>query len=280
MNDAELGWYVRSRGRVLGPFQLPQLENLKRQGRLAKFDELSRDRRTWVAASSLPELYPAEVTPAAAGPGTIQPADSGPAVVAGPSAQLDDGPAWFHMSEKGQVGPIKFSEIYHLAQIGVVRAETLVWNSQMTDWTTAREVPALGLAGAAPPKATAGTPGVGSSVRATNPMALNGFILGIVGLVAAVVSFFCSVLRSVAGQNRDALAGMWLGFGIVWLMCSLLAAIMGAIGLVRANRAGGSRPGFGLGLTGMILGLVGLAPVLFMILFMALAMLAATGAPR
>src|SRR5262245_43979974 len=53
-------WYVRIRGRVLGPFSVPQLEDLRDRGQLRIFHEVSGDRLTWQsAAAALPELFAA-----------------------------------------------------------------------------------------------------------------------------------------------------------------------------------------------------------------------------
>ena len=49
MSEGSGGWYVRSRGRVLGPFTQAQLESLRDRGQLSQFHELSRDKRVWVS---------------------------------------------------------------------------------------------------------------------------------------------------------------------------------------------------------------------------------------
>ena len=50
-------WYVRARGRTLGPFTWSQLESLRDRGQLAQFHEVSQDKQTWVHASTLNELF-------------------------------------------------------------------------------------------------------------------------------------------------------------------------------------------------------------------------------
>ena len=57
MSQGSGGWYVRARGRTLGPFSWAQLESLRDRGQLAQFHELSQDKRTWVHASTLTELF-------------------------------------------------------------------------------------------------------------------------------------------------------------------------------------------------------------------------------
>ena len=57
MADQTGGWYVRTRGRTLGPFTWGQLESLRDRGQLARFDEVSQDRRSWTSAAGLPQLF-------------------------------------------------------------------------------------------------------------------------------------------------------------------------------------------------------------------------------
>ncbi len=58
------GWYVRARGRVLGPFNWSQLESMRERGQLSQAHEVSQDRRSWIKATELSGLY----APAVAGP--------------------------------------------------------------------------------------------------------------------------------------------------------------------------------------------------------------------
>src|SRR5438132_85395 len=56
--EASSGWYVRARGRVLGPLSWAQLQSLRDRGQLARFHEVSQDRQNWVGADSLAQLFP------------------------------------------------------------------------------------------------------------------------------------------------------------------------------------------------------------------------------
>lgn len=63
--EAAEGWYVRSRGRVHGPMSWDQLVAMRLRGQVARFDQLSRDGRTWDPADSVEELFPRSDTPGA-----------------------------------------------------------------------------------------------------------------------------------------------------------------------------------------------------------------------
>lgn len=284
MSEFEPGWYVRSRGRVLGPFPFAQLETLKQQGRLAKFDDVSTDRKTWVRASSLPELFPPPAPPpepvaTSAWAEAAQPVEPVFLVAGDPTvpASGDEEPAaWYYMKgEKGETGPVLLSELVRLARVGAIRGETLVWHSDLTAWTPARSVPALGLPAADTPAAVpvAAAPGGYS-------LCLAGFILGILGLVAGTLSILTSVLVSAAARNREILAIVFLGLVVSWGISSLLAVILSPVGMARASKAGAERRGFGLGLTGMVLGILGLVGFLILVFLTALGMIAAAGAGR
>ena len=279
MNDSDLGWYVRSRGRVLGPFQLAQLEVLKGQGRVAKFDEVSRDRRNWVRAATVPELFPPSAPPpesagSSPGAGSARPHDASYAVVENDPAIGDDAAIWFYVTDTGQTGPVALSKLISLSRTGVVRAETFVWNSGMTDWIPARDVPALGLT--LTPAALA--PVAAPTAATFNVLALSGFVLGVLGLLAGAMGFVTSAFLSTADQNRDLLAVISFGFIAIWGLCSLLAVILSPIGMVRANRAGGERKGLGLGLAGMVLGIIGLLVLLILMFLAVLGVMASKGA--
>lgn len=51
-------WFVRIRGRILGPFILPQLQEMRERGQLQSFFEVSTDRITWQTAGSIDGLFP------------------------------------------------------------------------------------------------------------------------------------------------------------------------------------------------------------------------------
>ena len=57
---ADKQYYVRVRGRILGPFDLVQLRHQRDRGQLSGFHELSVDRVQWVPASTVAGLFPEE----------------------------------------------------------------------------------------------------------------------------------------------------------------------------------------------------------------------------
>jgi|GEM_PF-1068758 len=52
-------FYVRSKGRIAGPFTVEMLQKLVRRGTIARVDEVSSDRVSWARAAEYEELFPA-----------------------------------------------------------------------------------------------------------------------------------------------------------------------------------------------------------------------------
>lgn len=279
MNDAELGWYVRSRGKVLGPFPLSQLEVLKNQGRLAKFDEVSRDRRIWVRAATIPELYPPPPHVEAASPD--EPQQVYPVTGehdAGGSAQTDVVTTWYYMTDQTQNGPITLAEMIQLTHIGVVRAETYVWNADLPKWVPARDVPLLSVT--AVPTATAPTPAPAATGQGVGSLSLAGFVLGVLGVLSALLAFPLGLIPAASETGRRLLVMLLLATLGVSGLSAILAVTLGAIGMVRASKAGNDRRGYVMGMTGMILGIVGLVLLLLMVLIAVLGAIVVMGEPR
>ena len=60
----EQDYWIRSRGRVQGPFTAAKLHALKRRGRFNRHFEVSDDRSAWYPATDFPELFPSIEEPA------------------------------------------------------------------------------------------------------------------------------------------------------------------------------------------------------------------------
>ncbi|HEX4054692.1 MAG TPA: hypothetical protein VHX86_10545 [Tepidisphaeraceae bacterium] len=63
---ADSGFFLRVRGKVSGPFDLPGLQKLVRRGMLSRIHEISSDQVTWNTAGEFEDLFP--TTPPAPAP--------------------------------------------------------------------------------------------------------------------------------------------------------------------------------------------------------------------
>ncbi|MCF0234873.1 MAG: DUF4339 domain-containing protein, partial [Thermoguttaceae bacterium] len=116
-----MGYYVKKRGRVLGPFDIPQLKKLVRNRQIGRYDECSTDKVEWTRLDSLQELFsrPAsdELEPQAAG-------------AAPPDAlQEADADAVWYVSNDGitGLGPYSVREVWRLMQKRKATPDSLAW---------------------------------------------------------------------------------------------------------------------------------------------------------
>jgi hypothetical protein len=160
-------WYVRARGRVLGPLSWAQLLALRERGQLARFDQVSRDRQTWAPADSVERLFSrtasggaftstARATERSArrGPQSDsvdylildddQEERAGPGAGTAPSGALGDGPtSWYYAESGAPQGPVGLSELERLACDGRIGPGTLYWRSGLDQWTPGSDLPEL-----------------------------------------------------------------------------------------------------------------------------------------
>jgi len=244
MADEKGAWYVRTRGRTLGPFNWAQLESLRDRGQLARFHEVSQDRRSWVSAASLSQLFPhsetgaesygaAGVSSAPADPrayGLVEDSSQGPAAIT-----IQDSPDWFYARGGTHHGPIPFSGIQRMVTSGEIGSDTPLWKKGMATWAPADQVPGLQFPALSR---------LQSARQADYPAAV------------AVVTPYAHQPPRTSG-----LAIASLVLGLVWLcgLGSLLATIFGAVALSQISRSKGRLEGKGLAIAGLVLGILGLS---------------------
>jgi len=222
---SERSWFIRSRGRVLGPFTATRLEAMRARGQFTQFYEVSEDRLNWQSAATLTHLFP---TPGA-GPGarsagqTISIDDEPAPPASAPSGQSD---GWFFAVGDQRHGPIPFDELQRKAGRGEVQPGTLIWSAGMADWAPARTVGGLAFPGAPPGQSPGPADPFSQAPIAPYPTRTSGM----------------------------AIASMVLG--ILWLywVGSVLAIIFGRIALTEIDRSRGTVGGRGMAVTGLVLG--------------------------
>jgi hypothetical protein len=121
---AEQRFYVRVRGKVLGPFAVAQLRQLRDRGQLKRFHEVSTDRQQWEPAAGLAELFADEVV---AAPSHGRTAEEG---LSAPSP-----PQWYYAgADGGRHGPVGGDRLRELWKAGTLTAKSLVWKEGMDQW--------------------------------------------------------------------------------------------------------------------------------------------------
>ncbi len=115
-------YYVRINAKVRGPFDVGRLVSMQGRGRLNPRDEVSLDRRQWVAAGTIPEVFPEGFA------GTDR----------NPEA-LD----WHYNCRGQQMGPVSLATLQSMAQGGQLASTDSVWKLGTPGWILANQVPEL-----------------------------------------------------------------------------------------------------------------------------------------
>jgi hypothetical protein len=232
MNDTK--WYVRVRGKVMGPFDLEQLRSLRARGQVGRFHEISTDRHTWQKASMLTELFSAPAAHAAAPSeqSAREPAEAEwelPLI----DTREDEQATWYYVKDGSPVGPIDTPALQRMATIGQIGPNDQVWQEGTRDWVRAATVPALGF----PP-----TPAASAYPLVLGP----------------------AYSSSAPAPRTSGLAVASLVLGILWLwgLGSLLAVIFGATAISQISKASNQITGKGMAIAGLVLGIVGLTLLL------------------
>ena len=163
-------YFIRWRGKITGPHDLDELQDMVTHDRLSKLHEISADREKWHPAGSYEDLFPipdytvptmAEIKRMEAGGGTEaetvpQLSDVAAATPeartqtlelsdedAEPEGQLESGKQmWFYSQWPDVEGPCSSQEIAELISEGVLGPEDFVMpEDQSTEWMAIKDVP-------------------------------------------------------------------------------------------------------------------------------------------
>jgi hypothetical protein len=224
-------YFIRVRGKVLGPFTLKRLKDLRSLGQFGRFHEISQDRKLWTSAATLTEVFTdaAKVREYGSASGEAAP-ESGFAGQA--SATPAQAAEWFYVDGSGQRnGPLTETDLLNLASQGQIELDTPVWCYGMADWAE------LSTSALGERVQLASDP---VSVGHTSGMAVAAFVCSLIwfgglgSLLAIVFGFLAlSEIRQSHGQIRGkglALAAVILGFvvlGIMAMVC-ILVLFLGA----------------------------------------------------
>jgi hypothetical protein len=220
-------FYVRMRGRVTGPFGLEQLKSLRDRGQFRRFHEISGDKKTWVPASTIIELFPEtdnrsgklREAPMAA-PATTPVLQLAPAE----PATSTPAPQWFYIDAEGnEKGPLTRDHLLDLWQSGSILHNTLVWKEGMPDWleisSTVLGLPLQGVSTRA--YGDTRQPEILQPVGSESLRALRKFLLDPVGGLPGL----CDTLGGVAAL------GLGLIFCVVIYLCLLLGFVFTMFGI-------------------------------------------------
>jgi len=154
-------YYLRSRGKISGPFDLANLQKLVRRGVLSRMHEVSSDRQTWSQAADIVDLFPVR--------GSEVQSDEQSST--GPSAHPPIHPPGMYLYVQAgvTVGPVPLSVLQSLAQNGTLHPEDVCWQEGAEIATKASELPSL-----APIFSAAGFAPLGNTVSTKASEAIRG----------------------------------------------------------------------------------------------------------
>lgn len=145
VNDAGQTYYIRIRGRVLGPFDVERLKLMRDRGLFGRAHEVSTDRQTWKPAASIEKQLVGSTSSRQsqeeddAFNDLLSDAPPSPSVKPPPLA----GGKWYYSLGGEQFGPVNLVEVRGLVQTGQLTASDLVWKEGTPDWRTVDEVEEL-----------------------------------------------------------------------------------------------------------------------------------------
>lgn len=141
---SDIAYYVKIRGRTIGPFTADRLKQMAQQGQLSRVNMISPDGHQWQRAGDLPQLFDNS-----GGQRNFAANSAALQVAAEPKVETKD-PAsqqaraeWHYAIGTDQHGPVTFGQLRGLIQNGSVGANDLVWKDGMADWEPILTVPEL-----------------------------------------------------------------------------------------------------------------------------------------
>lgn len=141
-------YYIRSRGKVMGPFTVERLKTLQARGQFSRVHEVSTDRKSWQPASTIDGIFETTLVRRNQAlldeddsPASTEIAINGRTTTLAPPAA---GPSsWYYHLAGQQHGPVPLAELRSLVRSGRLNTSDLVWNDSLSDWMPLGEVDEL-----------------------------------------------------------------------------------------------------------------------------------------
>lgn len=186
---SEPSFYIRDRGNITGPFSLPDLKKRVSNNALSKISRVSSDPadpESWVAASTIPELFP---PPRIRDPKPCHGGGNGG--VGASQGHVAQEPAIWHyvVNELETAGPVTVSNLKAQILNGLLPPDVSVWRDGFEAWQVASTIPELGI-GNGGPSGMGSPPGSGETgiARGTGGGNTAGALLATLAVVILLVT--------------------------------------------------------------------------------------------
>jgi hypothetical protein len=261
-------YYVRVRGKIHGPFDVERLKKLHARGQFSRAHEVSQDKRSWQPAGTLQELFASPETHSAqVGDNVFLPRNTDDEGLGTHPSGPPETAKWYYSVGDERHGPVSLMDLRQLVLNGQVTPHDLVWKDGLDDWVPIANQPEFQLQlGGSRQQSLAPDAMTGQSLhlRRTSGLAVASVTLGVIGLFPAICSLFAMIPQTAA----MAVASVILGFvGLILGVSNVFAIIFGAASLKDLSRSHGYMTGWGMALSGLIMGAIGAVGWLFWLLF-------------
>lgn len=236
MNDNRI-YYIRIRGRVIGPKELPDMQQLARRAQLNSRTPVSADGLSWLTAADFPEIFIRTTATAAPEQQLETAADAASAVVA------EDW--YFAINGQQHPNPVSLATLLSYVQAGTLGSGDLVFRSGWDNWRPVSSVPELSVT--IQPAATGRTtqPAKAAS-QLTGPLViaefmprvgatlLDGLFLGGINLLIScctIIPFaFLAGTAGAAADNRFQAETIGSTVGVLaWVIIFFLTTLIGCL---------------------------------------------------
>lgn len=139
----KMGYFIRWKGVVTGPFSLEQLQTMVKTNQLSKYHEISADRQQWVLAGQITDLFPRKPKHTE----TYEPEEheEHESEETGQDDEQEEGDEdkWYYMVGDKKVGPVDIATLKRLVRMGSLRKDDIVWKEGSNRGQLACSIPEL-----------------------------------------------------------------------------------------------------------------------------------------
>jgi uncharacterized RDD family membrane protein YckC len=137
-------YYVRSMGRVTGPFDADRLRKLRARGQFGPGSEVSVDKVNWSSWNSLDAVTRPTTEKrnrqAVASSEAVETEIRLPPVTVTPALLPVSAPEWHYAADSASHGPVSAEELRALLAAGTLPRSTLVWRDGQEEWQPASQI--------------------------------------------------------------------------------------------------------------------------------------------
>jgi len=134
-------YYIRVRGRILGPYDLGQLKVLRSRGQFSRAHEVSTDRQVWQSAAVIELLLNGNSRTISADAGESAEVSIRQPEISNSVRSMTA--AWYYALDEEKLGPVTLLELRGMLASQQLMPSDLVWKEGLPEWCAASQVAEL-----------------------------------------------------------------------------------------------------------------------------------------